>query len=196
MDETRLKKDWFTGNAVISFLGALMLAQTWRTTGSGYELPFNITVPAFPDPMSFTIAAVLFLSSFLLAVASVIPIRLVPHWVVPVVSTFSVVLDLFVWLAFLQSWLTIVSELPDDQWWAYAFAWGGLVMFLFLGFRFFYGMFRVAAQSNPKPGANSGDPERTLNGAGHFPFVCGHVSKPVVPGGPFIHAQLRLSKGS
>ena len=67
MDETRLKKDWLAGNAVIAFLGALMLAQTWRPTGGVIQLPLNITVPAFPDPMSFTIAAVLFLSSFLLA---------------------------------------------------------------------------------------------------------------------------------
>ena len=161
MDETRLKKDWLAGNAVIAFLGALMLAQTWRPTGGGIQLPLNITVPAFPDPMSFTIAAVLFLSSFLLAVASVIPIRMVPHWVVPVVTTFSVVLDLFVLLAFLQSWLTIVSELPDDQWWSYVFAWGGLVMFIFLAFRFFAGVFRLTARSNSAPGSKPGGPGAT-----------------------------------
>ena len=158
MDETGLKKDWLAGYAVIAFLGALMLAQTWRPSGDVYELPFNLTVPAFPDPMSFTIAAVLFLSSFLLAVASVIPTRLVPRWVDSVVSAFSVVLDLFVWLAFLQSWLTIVSELPDDQWWAYVFAWGGLVMFVFLMFRFFAGMFRLAVRSNSKTGAKRDGP--------------------------------------
>lgn len=62
-------------------------------------------------------------------------------------------LDLFVLLAFLQSWLTIVSELPDGQWWAYFFAWGGLVMFIFLTFRFFAGMFRPAVHSNSKTGA-------------------------------------------
>ena len=151
MNDTGLKKDWLAGNAVVAFLGALMLAQTWRPTGDGYELPFSLTVPAFPDPMSFAIAAFLLLSSFFLVVASVIPIRLVPHWVIPVVRTFSVALDFFVWLAFMQSWLTIVSELPDDQWWAYVFAWGGTVMFIFLAFRFFSGMFRLSVHFNPKP---------------------------------------------
>ena len=67
MNTTALKKDWLAGSAVIAFLGALMLAQTWRPPGGVYELPFNLTVPAFPDPMSFTIAALLFFSSFALA---------------------------------------------------------------------------------------------------------------------------------
>ena len=75
------------------------------------------------------------------------PMRLLPQWVIPLVRNFSVVLDLFVWLAFLQSWLTIVSQLPDNQWWAYALAWGGLVMFLFLTFRFFFGIFRMTVLS-------------------------------------------------
>ena len=161
MNSRGLKKDWLAGNAVVAFLGALMLAQTWRPTGDGYKLPFSLTVPAFPDPMSFAIAAFLFLSSFLLAVASVIPIRLVPHWVIPVARTFSVVLDFFVWLAFMQSWLTIVSELPDYQWWAYVFAWGGLVMFIFLAFRFFSGMFRLSVRSSPNPLAKPDGPSDT-----------------------------------
>ena len=67
MNTTALKKDWLAGSAVIAFLGALMLAQTWRPPGGVYELPFNLTVPAFPDPMSFTIAALLFFSPFALA---------------------------------------------------------------------------------------------------------------------------------
>ena len=155
---TPLKKDWLASNAVIAFLGALMLAQTWRPAGDGYELPFNIPGRVFPDPMSFIIAAVLFLSSFLLATASVIPMRLVPHWVVSGVSAFSVVLDLFVWAAFLQSWFSVLSELPDDQWWAHAFAWGGLVMFIFLAFRFFAGVVRLVAKSNPEPESKPSGP--------------------------------------
>ena len=150
MNDTGLKKDWLASNAVVAFLGALMLAQTWRPTGDSYELPFSLTVPAFPDPMSFAIAAFLFVSSFFLVVASIIPIRLVPHWVIPVVRTFSVVLDFVVWLAFMQSWLSIVSELPDDQWWAYVLAWGGLVMFIFLTFRLLSGGFRLARSHKPR----------------------------------------------
>ena len=158
MNDTELKKDWLAGNSVVAFLGALILAQTWRPTGDSYELPFSLTVPAFPDPVSFAIAAFLLLSSFLLMVASAIPIRLVPHWVVSVVRTFSVMLDFVVWLAFMQSWLSIVSELPDDQWWAYVFAWGGLMMFTFLTFRFLLGMFRLAFPSNSKSRAKSNGP--------------------------------------
>ena len=60
---TQLKKEWLAGSSVVAFLGALMLAQTWRPADSHYELPFDLTVPAFPDPFSFTIAAVLFFSS-------------------------------------------------------------------------------------------------------------------------------------
>ena len=147
MHKPGLRKDWLAGNGVVAFLGALMLAQTWRTPGGTYELPFNLTVPAFPDPLSFAIAGFLFLSSFALVLASTLPTRLVPHWVIPAVRNLSVVLDLFVWLAFLQSWLTIVSDLPDDQWWAYALAWGGLVMFIFLAFRVFYGIYRLGVSS-------------------------------------------------
>ena len=142
MHNTGLKKAWLAGNGVVAFLGALMLAQTWRPAGGTYELPFNLTFPAFPEPFSFAIAGFLFLSSFALALASILPTRLLPHWVIPAVRRFSVVLDLFVWLAFLQSWLTIVSELPDDQWWAHALAWGGLVMFIFLAFRVLHGIYR------------------------------------------------------
>ena len=151
MVEVRLKKDWLAGNAVIAFLGALMLAQTWRPTAGGHQLLFNIAVPAYPDPMTFIIAAFLFLSSFLMAVASIIPIRLVPHWAISAVSNFSVVLDTLILLAFWQSWLTIFSELPDDQWWTHAFGWGGLMMLLFLGYRVFAGLFRVPIPSNLIP---------------------------------------------
>ena len=147
MNKTELKEDWLAGNAVVAFLGALMLAQTWRLQGGAHELPFNLTLPAFPDPVSFTIAAFLFLSSFALALASIIPIRRLRHWVIPRVRLFSPVLNLFIWIAFLQSWLTIVSELPDDQWWAYVLAWGGLVMFLFLTSRLFYGAYRLVVSS-------------------------------------------------
>ena len=80
MNKTELKEDWLAGNAVVAFLGALMLAQTWRLQGGAHELPFNLTLPAFPDPVSFTIAAFLFLSSFALALASIIPIRRLRHW--------------------------------------------------------------------------------------------------------------------
>ena len=66
MSNTEPKEEWLAGGAVVAFLGALMLAQTWRPTDGQYELPFSVTIPALPNPPSFTIAAVLFLSSLFL----------------------------------------------------------------------------------------------------------------------------------
>ena len=148
MNNTELKKDWLAGSAVITFLAALMLAQTWRPTGGQYELPFNLTIPSLPDPLSFAIAACLFFSSFVLAVASMAPLRMLPQWFIPLVRKSSALLDLLVLFAFLQSWMSIASQLPYDQWWAHVLLWSGLAMLLFLIVRLFCAMPRLATWAN------------------------------------------------
>lgn len=133
MTEPELKKDWLAGNGVIAFASAFLLAQQWRSTDAVYELPFNLTIP---DPFTFTIAAFLFILSLLLTLASVVPARWIPSWVIPVVSNiFSPTLALLALFTFGYSLITGILELPGDQWWTSAFGWGGLVMFFVLMYR-------------------------------------------------------------
>ena len=43
MNEAGLKEDWLAGNAVVAFVGALLVAQSWQTSDGTLRLPFNVT---------------------------------------------------------------------------------------------------------------------------------------------------------
>ena len=128
-----LKEEWLASNAAVAFVGALLLAQSWKPSGGVYELPFNLTIPILHDAVYFAIAAFLFVSSFVLALASIVrPFR---RWVLCTISPFSTLLALFVWVAFLASWAEAAFKLPSDQWWSGVLFLGGFAFFLFLGYR-------------------------------------------------------------
>ena len=129
-----LKEDSLAGNAVVAFMSALLLAWSWEPSGGVIELPFNLTIPGLHNAVYFAIAALLFVSSFALALASMVGgLR---SRAVCAIRPFSPFLAFFVWVAFIMGWLEAVSELPTDQWWSLVLFFGGFPFFLFLFWRF------------------------------------------------------------
>ena len=103
-----LKEDSLAGNAVVAFMGALLLAWSWEPSGGVYELPFNLTIPVLHDAVYFAIAAFLFISSFVLALASIV--RRLRCRAVCAIRPFSPFLAFLVWVAFLIGWVEAISK--------------------------------------------------------------------------------------
>ena len=129
----QMKEDWLASSAAVAFVGVLLMAQSWKLSNGVYELPFNVTIPAFHDLVYFAIATFLFVSSFVLALASIVrPLR---RWAICTIRPFSPLLALLMWVAYTVSWLEAISKLPTDQWWWPILFFGGFAFFLFLGYR-------------------------------------------------------------
>ena len=147
MNERRLsalEEDWLAGNAVVAFVGALLMAQSWKPSGGVYELPFtNLTIPALHDTVYLALGTFLFVSSFALAIASVV--RPLQSRAIRASRPFSTLLALLIWVAFILSWLGAMVELTFDQWWSAVLFFGGFAFLLFLGYR----LLRAAFQSLP-----------------------------------------------
>ena len=147
MNERRLsalKEDWLAGNAVVAFVGVLLTAQSWNLSDGVYELPFNVTIPAFHDTVYLALGTFLFVSSFALALASrVRPLRCRAF---RASMPFSVLMGLLIWVAFIVSWLGATDELPGDQWWSMVLFIGGITFFLFLGYRLLRAAFQLICQ--------------------------------------------------
>ena len=136
-----LKEESLASSAAVAFIGALLLAQSWEPSGGDYELPFNLTIPVLHDIVYFAIAAFLFASSLVLALASIV--RPLQSWATCTIRPLSPLLAFLVWVAFMISWLEAISKLPTDQWWPLVIFFGGFAFFLFL----FWRMLRTAHQS-------------------------------------------------
>ena len=134
IDIEQIKEDWLVGNAVVAFVGALLMAQAWEPSGVKNVIPIlNVTVPSFPQAAILGIVALLAISSFVLVLASTVPpLR---SWAIRQVSPFSQLLEWLIWFAFLMSLLAALSEIPRDESWAEALALSGLALWLFLGVR-------------------------------------------------------------
>ena len=143
-DYSALKEDWLAGNAVVAFVGVLLTAQSWSLSDGVYELPFNVTIPAFHDAIYLAVGAFLFVSSFALALASQVrPLRCRS---IRASRPFSVLMGLLIWVAFIASWLGATAELPVDQWWSMVLFIGGFTFFLFLGYRLNRAAFQLMCQ--------------------------------------------------
>lgn len=152
MNEQRLsslKEDWLAGNAVVAFVGVLLTAQSWNLSNGVYELPFNVTIPAFHDAVYLAIGAFLFVSSFALALAS--QVRRLRCCAIRASKPFSVLMGLLIWVAFIASWLGATAELPFDQWWSMVLYFGGFTFFLFLGYRLIRAAFQIICQLRTGP---------------------------------------------
>ena len=144
-----LKEDWLAGNAVVAFVGVLLIAQSWNLSDGVYKLPFNVTIPAFHDAVYLAFGALLFASSFALALASQMP-RL-RHRVISASKPFSVLMGLLIWVAFIVSWLGAIAELPFNRWWSMVLYFGGFTFFLFLGYRLIRTWFQLMCQLQTGP---------------------------------------------
>ena len=136
MNRSEQQGDWLVGNALVAFVGALMLAQSWLRSDFTLGLPLSVRVPVLPDIVVFPMAAFLFVLSFLLAFASMIgPLR---RWILSTSHLFAPILGFFTSVAFILSWLAAMSEIPTNHWWSQALFWGGAVMTLFVLLKTFY----------------------------------------------------------
>ena len=129
MTSAEYKEEWLFSNALVAFAGALMLTQQWQVSGGTLKL-FVIEVPEFAGFAIFLIIAGFFALSFFLAVASVIPV--IRNLALRIGKKVSFALDFVVWVGFLLSWASAVSQLSLDQWWAELLVWGGLALIVFM----------------------------------------------------------------
>lgn len=129
MTSSEYKEDWLFSNALVAFVGALMLTQQWQSSGGAVSFYF-FEVPEFAGFSIFLIIAGFFVLSLFLAVASVIPV--LRNLALLIGKKVSFALDFIVWLGFILSWAAAITDLPVDQWWAELLLWGGLALIIFM----------------------------------------------------------------
>ena len=139
MNEVELRKDWLASNAVVAFVGALLLAQSWQMSEGTVKLLFMFTVPDYTGLVIFIIIAGLFILSLFLALAAVVPVSWLKSWALSAVTHLSPTLGLLTWFSFTIGLISAVPDLPLDQWWSVFLILGGFVLWLFLLYRIFAG---------------------------------------------------------
>ena len=130
MDNSKLKTDWLVNNAVIAFVGALLLGQSFRYPDIPREILWGIELPRMPEWATVATISVLFILALFLALASVIK-KLQP-WAFKMSGTFDYVFHLLFLFAYTIGYLQAATELPYDQWWSYFLFFGGYALMLFL----------------------------------------------------------------
>ena len=129
MTNAEYKEDWLFSNALVAFVGALMLTQQWQSSGGAISFYF-FQVPAFAGSAIFLIIAGFFVLSLFLAVASVIPV--LRNLALLIGKKVSFALDFIVWIGFILSWASAITHLSLDHWWARLLLWGGLALIVFM----------------------------------------------------------------
>ena len=129
MTSAEYKEDWLFSNALVAFVGALMLTQQWQVSGGTLRIYF-IELPTSAGFAIFLIIAAFFALSLFLAVASVIP--LLRNVALLIGKKVSFALDFVVWLGFILSWASAASQMNPDHWWARLLLWGGLALIAFM----------------------------------------------------------------
>ena len=129
MTSAEYKEEWLFSNALVAFVGALMLTQQWQVSGGAVNFYF-FEAPEFAGFAIFLIIAGFFVLSFFLAVASVIP--LIRNVALLIGKKVSFALDFVVWMGFVLRWAAAITDLPVDQWWGEMLLWGGLALIVFM----------------------------------------------------------------
>ena len=136
MDKEELKEmqeDWLAGNAVVAFVGALLVGQSWEVSEGTVQLFRILTVPSFMGLILLALIAGLFGLSLTLALASLVtPLQ---SWALSTTRSFSTALWWVVLLSFFLSVGYAFSALPPNQWWSPALRLGGVGMLFFILFR-------------------------------------------------------------
>ena len=133
MNKKDLKVAWLASNAVVAFVGALLVGQSWQQTDRTAESFFNLTIPDYSGLVHAAFITFLLVLSLVFALGSII--RQLRSWALSQGIWVSMPLGFLAWFAFILSWLSALPELPDDQWWTPVLIWGGIVMvFLFIPF--------------------------------------------------------------
>ena len=136
MDKEELKEmqeDWLAGNAVVAFVGALLVGQSWEVSEGTVQLFRILTVPSFMGLILLALIAGLFGLSLTLALASLVtPLQ---SWALSTTRSFSTALWWVVLLSFFLSLGYAFSALPPNQWWSPVLRLGGVGMLLFIMFK-------------------------------------------------------------
>ena len=150
MNDMDLRKDWLTGNAVLAFVGALIMAQGWGTSEGAMKLLFIIPGPDF---IVIMIIAVLVVCSLFLALATIV--ESLQRWALFTAVYSSPGLSIIGLAAFLLSWSSVISKLSLDIWWSWCLVVVGIVFLLFLVCRIACGIIEVIKSIGAE--ANAGD---------------------------------------
>ena len=130
MTSAEYKEEWLFSNALVAFVGALMLTQQWQVSEGAVTFFFILELPEAVGYAIFLIIAGFFALSFFLAVASVIPV--LRNVALLIGKKVSFALDFVVWIGFILSWASSISQLSLDLWWAELLLWGGLALIVFM----------------------------------------------------------------
>lgn len=130
MDQEELKREWLTNNALLSFVGALLMGQAWQMSEGTVKIFIIFTVPDFTEYVVLAIIAVLFLLSIFLALAALV--KRFQKYAFRLSLFFSLIIEVLVWFAFTLSWLSLIPELPLDQWWSLVLLLGGFMFSLII----------------------------------------------------------------
>ena len=173
-----LKEDWLASYAVIAFVGVLLLGQSWHIWGDAkgsVKLLYLVTVPDYTEFVILGLMAALFVLSLPLALASTA--RPLQGWAIRTIPYFSPTLGFVALTAYTFIWVSASAEiLSFNQWWSQVLFWGGFGIFLFIMFRFLYGIYRPLVLSDPKSDAESRRPKYVaLSGAPRWKALVGRV---------------------
>ena len=130
MTSAEYKEEWLFSNALVAFVGALMLTQQWKVSEGAVTFLFILELPEAVGYAIFLVIAGFFALSFFLAVASVIPV--LRNVALLIGKKVSFALDFVVWIGFILSWASAITQLSLDQWWAEMLLWGGLALIVFM----------------------------------------------------------------
>ena len=107
-----------------------MLTQQWQVSEGAVTFFFILELPEAVGYAIFLVIAGFFALSFFLAVASVIPV--LRNVALLIGKKVSFALDFVVWIGFILSWASAITQLSLDQWWAEMLLWGGLALIAFM----------------------------------------------------------------
>ena len=130
MTSAEYKEEWLFSNALVAFVGALMLTQQWQVSEGAVTFLFILELPEAVGYAIFLVIAGFFALSFFLAVASVIPV--LRNVALLIGKKVSFALDFVVWIGFILSWASAITQLNLNLWWAELLLWGGLALIVFM----------------------------------------------------------------
>ena len=134
-EAARFTKDWLLSNALTAFVGALMLEREWNRLEDTIKVLYIVEVPDYVGTIIFSVMAVLFILSIVLATASIIP--LLRGLAVRVGRRFSRLLGSLTLASFILSWTSAISTLPLDEWWSLYLIVGGLLLIVLVTLKIF-----------------------------------------------------------
>ena len=135
MTVTSLGEDWLANNAVITFVGALLLGQSWSMPAGTVKLFGIFTVWDYAGWVVLSVIVALLVFSVFCAVAAIVPV--LRRWALREGSYWSPSLSFLTWLVFTATLPSALIQLPLDQWWSLGLLFVGVFLCLFLLFRCF-----------------------------------------------------------